>query len=93
MVAPINIGRELGIGDKDVGVPFSSPGAERRDSGDRIVSLQREKRRAACLEAGNSGGRRSSDEATVLVADQAWLMFGIGRAALCRGGCRCLAAA
>jgi sporulation protein YlmC with PRC-barrel domain len=35
--AIINIGRELGIGDKDVGVPFSSLELERRDSGDRIV--------------------------------------------------------
>ena len=35
--AIINIGRELGIGDKDVGVPYSSLELERRDSGDRIV--------------------------------------------------------
>ena len=35
--AIINIGRELGIGDKDVGVPFSSLELERRDGGDRIV--------------------------------------------------------
>jgi sporulation protein YlmC with PRC-barrel domain len=35
--AVINIGRELGIGDKDVGVPYSSLELERRDGGDRIV--------------------------------------------------------
>jgi sporulation protein YlmC with PRC-barrel domain len=35
--AIINIGRELGIGDKDVGVPYSSLELERRDGGDRIV--------------------------------------------------------
>jgi hypothetical protein len=35
--AIINIGRDLGIGDKDVGVPYSSLELERRDGGDRIV--------------------------------------------------------
>jgi hypothetical protein len=35
--AIINIGRHLGIGDKDVGVPYSSLELERRDGGDRIV--------------------------------------------------------
>ena len=35
--AIINIGRELGIGDKDVGVPYSSLELERRDGGDRVV--------------------------------------------------------